>query len=69
MAAQEGHFIRVEPMVRYFKMVAQLGESDVEVEGYFVRVGSVGRYFKRLAWLRERGFERVGLGTGEMVEP
>ena len=52
-------------MVKDFKMVAQLGESDVEGGGDYVKVRSGGRYFDRPGWLRGGGFERVGLGTRE----
>ena len=30
MAPQEGDFFRIEPMVKKFKMVNQLGESDLK---------------------------------------
>ena len=54
-------------MVKDFKMVAQLVESDVEGGGDYVNVRSGGRYFERPGWLRGRGFERVGLATWEQI--
>ena len=53
----EGDFLRVEPKEKYFKMVVQLGKSDVEEKGDYAMVRSGGKYFTRLDWQGEEVLE------------
>ena len=54
--APQGGFLRVDPTVEDFKMVAQLGGNDVEGKGYYLKIGSEGRYLKKTNPARERRF-------------